>query len=113
MIQRPANGGLNQQWRPIAAGSAWYLLNVNSGMVLEVPGGSTSQRTQLAQSTSFGATYQQWSVNPVGNGAYTLANVDSGQFADVNGASTTQNATVIQWPGNGGAKRQRYLTLDY
>jgi len=72
-----------------------------------------SYGTQLDQNTSSGATYQQWSINPAGNGAYTLANVNSGQLADVNGASTAQNATVIQWPANSGANQQWYLTLAY
>jgi len=89
------------------------LLNVNSGLVLEVPGGSTTQGTQLDQAGSTGANYQQWSLTPAGNGAYTLVNRNSGQLADVNGASTVRNATVIQWPSNGGTNQQWYLTLDY
>jgi hypothetical protein len=107
------NGGLNQQWRPGASGSYWTLLNANSGLVLDVPGGSTSQGTQLDQWAANGGANQQWSFAPAGNGAYTLVNRNSGMLADVNGASTSQNASVIQWPSNGGANQQWYLTLDY
>jgi hypothetical protein len=107
------NGGLNQQWRPGAAGAYWTLLNVNSGLLLEVPGQSTTQGTQLDQWSSNGGTNQQWSLTPTGNGAYTLVNRNSGMLADVSGASTQKNASVIQWPSNGGANQQWYLTLDY
>jgi hypothetical protein len=34
-------------------------------------------------------------------------------LADVSGASTLKNASVIQYPSNGGANQQWYLTLDY
>jgi len=48
-----------------AINGRYILVNRNSGKVLEVPGGSTSDGIQLDQATYTGALYQQWDVNPL------------------------------------------------
>ena len=60
--QRPANGQTNQQWNVISVSSGIYeLTSVNSGLVLDVIGGGTTNGTGGGdQYTYNGNTWQQW-----------------------------------------------------
>lgn len=56
-------GGANQQWQPVSEGSGYYhFVNKNSTKCLTVPGGSTADSVQLAQTTCSGAATQSFHV---------------------------------------------------
>jgi len=88
-------------------GTSYYaLINVNSGLVLDVSGASTAAGGFIVQSTSSGATSQQWQVVPAGGGYYNLVNHNSGLVLDVPALSTTAGTQLEQWTGTNGANQQ-------
>ncbi len=94
-----ANGTAN-------TGTYYNLVSVSSGLVLDVSGASTTAGGLIIQSTSNGATSQQWQIVPVGGGYYTLVNRNSGLVLEVPGFSTTAGTQLEQWTGNNGANQQ-------
>ena len=86
------------------------LLSKNSGMVLDVTGGSVSNGTVIQQWDWTGGTNQQWNIVPLGNGYNKIVNVNSGLVLDVTGGSSSaafQNgAPIQQWSWTGGANQQ-------
>ncbi len=86
-----------QKWNLVDLGTGYFIIvNKDSGQVLEVPGGSVSNGTQLAQATWTGADHQQWQIVDEGS-FYKLVNRNSGLAANVNGASQSEGAGIIQW----------------
>ncbi|MFJ8625022.1 alpha-L-fucosidase [Kitasatospora sp. NPDC093550] len=77
------------------------LVNRNSGKVLDVSGGSTSDGALVVQSTWNAGTSQQWKLLPDSDGSYRLANVRSGKVLDSPGNSA-QGANLDQWTGDSG-----------
>ncbi len=90
-------------------GSYYNLVNVNSGLVLDVASASTTAGGLIVQSTSSGATSQQWQLVEAGSGYYTLINRNSGLVLDDPGFSTATGTQLDQWGGNGGANQQWQL----
>jgi hypothetical protein len=78
-----------------AAGGAWTLQNVNSGLDLDTANASSG--AAVVQNAASGAASQQWTLLNEGGGYYKLANVGSGFVAGVGGSSTTAGAGIIQW----------------
>ncbi|MDH6133428.1 O-glycosyl hydrolase [Kitasatospora sp. MAA4] len=110
VIQWPADGGANQQWRLTSTGDGYYTVTgVASGKVLDVPNLSTVPETQLDLWSANGGTNQQWLVVPTGGGSYTLESRSDGELLDVDGASLLMGAKAIQWPADGGANQRWQL----
>ncbi|GHG02422.1 hypothetical protein GCM10017567_17050 [Amycolatopsis bullii] len=107
IIQWPAHGGTNQQWRMTKiADNVFTAVNVNSGLCLDVPGGSTATGVQLQQWTCTGGAGQQWTADLVGSltgNQYILQNVGSGLAIGV--SSTASGAPVAQLGGTGAANQ--------
>lgn len=93
-------GGNDQKWTVTANGNGYYrIINVNSGLALDNPSGSTTQGTVLQQwSWSSGNYNQEWAINNLGNGSYSVINRASGQAMNLLGGNTTDGTQVIQWP---------------
>ncbi|GAB3881366.1 hypothetical protein GCM10029964_037320 [Kibdelosporangium lantanae] len=89
-----------------SAADGFTITNRRSGKVLDVPGSSRTQGTQLIQYAPNGGANQQWRISDAG----TITNVSSGMLVDVEGAATNDGARVIQWPSNGGDNQQWRLT---
>lgn len=90
-----------------ASGNTYYnLVNVNSGMALDVSGGSTSAGALIVQNPISGATSQQWQLVSAGAGYYTLLNRNSGLVLDVPGQSKTEGVQLEIWGSNSGANQQ-------
>jgi hypothetical protein len=120
-----ANGGANQQWRlapaldaTLASEGYFNLVNVNSGLVLDVPGGSAlSAGTALDQwsaNTGFNGNgaNQAWKFVPA-SGYYVLESAEptNGPFV-VDTASTTAGANAVQNnPASGGPTGTQEWTL--
>ncbi len=83
--------------------SGYYeIINLNSGMVLESPGWSTNNGTDMDQWHGDGNPNQQWSIMDQGSGNYEIINRNSNLALEVYWASTNNGAVVDQWsPWNG------------
>ena len=96
-----------------AAAQNYLIMNLNSGRVLDVTGGGSSQAyqngTAIQQWDWSGGGNQQWQVIPLGNGYNEIVNVQSGKALDVRGASTNPSAVVQQWDWLAGANQQWQL----
>ncbi len=113
--ERVVNVTWGEDIQPVINGS-YVVVNRNSGKVLTVPLGYTTNGLNLNQST-FNATYkyQQWNVNPVdsrigGDFSYfTFKNVSTAKVPDVINFSLDNNANVQQWDDTKGTNQQWYL----
>ena len=86
--------------------SYYYIVNRNSGKVLDVSGASTVPGGLIVQYTNNGSTHQQWLAVNVGSGYVKLVNRNSDLVLDVTGASTTEGVQIEQWTDNGGTNQQ-------
>ena len=89
-----------------ASGATHYLTNANSGLVMDVSGGSTANGGEIDQWTNHSGTNQQWTLTQVSGNVYTLRNVNSGLCLDVPGQSTTAGLQLDQWTCNGGTNQE-------
>ncbi len=107
IIQWPANGGANQQWRFEPLGNDVYrIVAVHSGQVLDVYGRSTAAGADVIQWPWNGGPNQQWRVVALSSGMVEIVSVNSGMVLDVFGAGSADGAKLIQWPRHGGANQQ-------
>lgn len=81
------------------------VVNRNSGMCLEVAGGSLDPAAAVDQSTCVDLAYQRWSFIAI-SGGYNIVNQNSGKCLDVEGASTADGAALVQHPCQGGANQR-------
>ncbi len=89
----------------------YQIVNRNSGMVLDVSGGSTSVGAQAVQWSNHSGFSQQWKLVTVGNN-YQIVNRNSGLVLGVSGGSTNAGANVIQWTANTSLDQQWFLVPD-
>ncbi len=101
----------NVTYSGATAGNYYKLVNVHSGKLLDVSGGSTTDGGAIIQWTDNGGTNQQWALTPSTGGSYRLFNRNSGKDLDVAAASTSDGGAVDQWTDNGGANQQWNLVL--
>ncbi len=100
--------------QPVIDGT-YLLVNRNSGMVIEVPNGSTSNGTCLQQNTNSDETYQQWVVEPVDSSIgedfsyFSIKAVHSNQALDLYNFSLEDGASIDVWTFNEGHNQQWYL----
>ena len=100
---------------PPAISGRYIIVNLKSGLVLEVPGNSRSNGTQLDQAAYTGAKNQQWDIYQLASTSggdfsyYTMANVNSGDLADLYASSYANGGVIDQWSGNGGANQNWYF----
>jgi hypothetical protein len=106
VIQYSDNGGSNQHWRIVAAGSYQKLVNRNSGKLLEVAKASTDNSAVIQQYTDNGGTHQQWTLTNLGGNIYQITNRNSGKVLEIYQASTADKAKAVQYTDNGGANQR-------
>ncbi len=98
-----------------AVGGRYIVVNRNSQLALEVPGGSTANGTVLAQNTYSNALNQQWDIYQVPSNFggdysyYTVKAVHDGITADLTGFSYANGAAIEQWNGGTNAVEQWYF----
>ncbi len=88
------------------APGTYVITNVNSGLVMDVTGASTSSGTAVEQYSSNGGTNQQWNLTYLNNGMYQLVSVNSNLCLDLLKQSLSAGATLDQYTCNGGANQQ-------
>ena len=91
---------------PQVSSTYYNLFNVNSGLVMDVAGSSTSAGALIVQASVSSATSQQWQMVSASAGYVYLVNRNSGLVLDVPNNSTTQGVQLDQWGQNGGANQQ-------
>src|SRR5436190_2134323 len=95
-------------WRMVPLGNQLYkIVNFNSGMVLDVAGGSTAEGAKIVQWPWNGGPNQIWRAIPFSTwggdpNTFLIISSASGKVLDVNGASKADGASLIQWTWNGG-----------
>ena len=82
------------------------IVNVNSGLVLDVPNGSLASGIAIQQYPYVGALNQQWQFVPVGQDYFEIVNRNSGLVLDVPYASIDSKVYIQQWPDNGTSAQQ-------
>src|SRR5690348_8727385 len=117
VIQYTYHDGTNQQWYFKLIGTVnnqevYEIVNMNSGQVLDVKGGSTADGTPVEQWENNGGANQQWFLNPVGlinwlecyqiisvnsNKALSVANSSVEDNVAIQQLTTTDNETSQQW----------------
>jgi hypothetical protein len=86
----------NQKWKVKYLGNGQYqILNLASGMALDVPNRSTANGANLDISPWDGEKNQCWMITP-SDGFFQLTAAHSGKVASV--TSTANGTNVIQWP---------------
>ena len=83
---------------------------LKDGMVLDVAGGSKSDRANVQLGGSTGGANQKWRVSHDSKGYVTLANVNSGKVLDVAGGSARNGANALQYSSNGG-RNQKWVAV--
>ncbi|WP_405857784.1 family 20 glycosylhydrolase [Streptomyces sp. NBC_00090] len=95
-------GGNSQKWTFTEQPDGSYtLVNVASGLCVDVNAGSMSAGASVIQWTCSGTTNQRWTVAAATGGGHTLTSVKSGLV--ITTASTANNAPVTQQPASGSA----------
>jgi len=79
-----------------ASGSTHYLTNGNSGLVMDVSGGSTAPGGKIIQWTDHQGANQQWTLTRQSGNLYTARNAGSGLCLEAPGQSTAQGVQLDQ-----------------
>lgn len=93
---------------PVANG-IYKIINLNSGLALDVNGGFATNSTAVDQYTYKGHANQQWAVTNLGSN-YEIIGVQSGKALDVSGASTANGAIVDIYTYQAHANQQWIIT---
>jgi endoglucanase len=94
------------------ASGTYYIANVNSGDVIDIPGGNTANGTDLDQWPLNHGTNQQWKVTSLGCGLYTITSVLDGSSIEINGQSLANGGKVDEWSYWGGGNQQFVISKD-
>jgi autotransporter-associated beta strand protein len=82
---------------PALDGNQWEIVNRQTGQVLQVASGSTSDGALVNSAANTGASYQQWNITRNLDGYYALNNANSGLTLDVVDGTLANNGSVDQW----------------
>ncbi len=96
---------------PLANGT-YYITNRSSGDVIDIPGASKTQGTDLDQWPLNHGTNQQWKLTSLGCGLYDITSVSDGQAMEIYNQSTSAGGHVDQWGYWGGGNQQFLITKD-
>lgn len=102
---------------PVVNGGLYSVVNMASGKVLDVTGGSPQAGAYAQQWGYAGSANQQFYLRELGNGYWSMTPRHSGMLLDVLEMAMADGARVVQWPANGGVNQQwqlkRSLTGGY
>ena len=102
VIQWPANGGLNQEWRLTAGASGGFVLvNANSSLAMGVGSSGADQETPS------GAATQTWTLSLASAGYYTLASGGGGGV--LASPSANQGDELVVVPSASGDPSQEWM----
>lgn len=114
VVQWPDNRQPSEQWQivqvPDIQAGTYHVINVNSGLDLDVSGGSTADGAPIVQEPDQGQADTLWTFTPVGGGYWTITNKNSGLLLANPGGSTTQGLQLQQHTADGSAAEQWQLS---
>ncbi len=94
VVQSPFTGAADQQWQLVPTGDGYYkIVNVASGQLLNIPGGSTTNGVQLIQWPDDNGTNAQWRISA----GYTISGRSDGLDIAVAGSAVVQSNAAQQW----------------
>ena len=93
------------------ARSYYELVNVQSGLMLDVEGASMADSARVIQWYENDGPGQQWALVGLGGGVYELVNRNSGLILDVAGGSVSDGAPIIQFHDHD-ASNQQWFVVD-
>lgn len=93
------------RWTPLIPMGDYHLTNRQSGLLVDIVGGSTQNSAALITAPASKAPSQLWHVAPAGYNAYTITNKSSGKVMDVLAGSRDADATIAQYEANGGVNQ--------
>lgn len=96
---------------PLASGT-YYIRNVHSGDVIDIPSTQTAEGTDLDQWPLNDGANQQWKVTSLGCGLYEITSVLDGESIDIVGQSTSDGAAVNEYSYWGGGNQQFVISQD-
>ncbi len=115
VIQWPANGGINQQWKFERLENGYYKITSQlSGMAMDVYNAGASNGNRVIQWPYHGGNNQQWKLIENSDGTITfisrLSVENSTNYAlDVFNGGITAGVNVIQWTLHSGDNQRWYL----
>jgi predicted alpha-1,6-mannanase (GH76 family) len=92
------------------ANGTYKIINLNSGLAVDVKGLNTTNGSTVQQYTYNGGDNQQWTVTSLGNGYYKIIGVQSGLALDVVGGGTANGTLIDIWGYHGGNNQQWSFT---
>ncbi len=102
-----AAGTITGSNNPPVNTTSWYkIANRNSGKLLGVTSGATTDGAQIEQWSDGGWSSQHWQFVDMGGRYYKIKNRNSGKIMDISGGSTADGANNIQYADNGGLNQQ-------
>ncbi|MEV6521487.1 ThuA domain-containing protein [Longispora sp. NPDC051575] len=111
VVQWPATGGTNQQWRATDAGNGTFTLTaVHSGKCMDVAGASQAEAALVLQWTCHTGANQKWRFEPAGTGVFRIVSVHSGRCLTVPGAVQTDDTQLQQVTCGTGTHQQWKVT---
>ncbi|WP_237745091.1 RICIN domain-containing protein [Kribbella catacumbae] len=85
----------NQQWKRAKLSDGFVTIeSIRSGQVIDIPGSSTVEGTDVVQWPLTGNTNQQWKLLDVGSGRFKIVSRVTDKVLGIAAASTGQGATV-------------------
>jgi endoglucanase len=90
---------------PLASGT-YYIKNVHSGDVVDIPAFTSARGTDLDQWPRNGGINQKWKIASLGCGLYSITSAMDGESVDISGQSTANGAKVDQYGYWGGGNQQ-------
>ena len=91
---------------PIISGHTYRVVNQNSNLCLDNPGGSQTQGQQMGQYQQNELSPQNWTFTDLGNGYWKIINGASGQALEDYGWGTAPGSAAAQWPWTGNVNQQ-------
>lgn len=91
-------------------GTVYRLVNRNSGRVVDVSSGGTTNGTNILQWSWLGQTNQKWTAVSTGDGYYKFKGVGSGKLMEVAGLSRADGGNVALWTDSAAPQQQWAVT---
>ncbi|MFF1767655.1 RICIN domain-containing protein [Streptomyces sp. NPDC058251] len=105
------DGMADGSWRPVYKPCAYTVEGKQSGLSLDVRGGSRDDGAGVQIYPRTGGENQRWLFRPNVDGSYLISSADSGKCLDIADASQNDGAVVQQWGCNGGANQSWRLSV--
>lgn len=109
VVQRTNITAAQQLWEVSAVGAYYKILNVKTGLALDVNNESLVDGASIIQYPYSGNDNQLWSLVNLGNGYFQILNKHSQKVVDISSASKADGAKAIQYTASSGQNQQFLL----